>query len=167
MGIAKVTLNGVAQIDLTGVTVVAETLLTGSTAIGADGEPVTGAATGGWTTGGVTSTVGESDSLTLSFSVDGEPKCVIGFLVGNIVLDSSYESTNKYITAFQINQNNSSNRARGYTYYNGSLEERLEIMNPPTGAFSNGVFTVTSPGAGRMSGGCFMAGKTYIITYFY
>lgn len=45
MGIAKVTLNGVAQIDLTGVTVVAEKLHSGYSAVGADGEPVAGSYT--------------------------------------------------------------------------------------------------------------------------
>lgn len=45
MGIAKVTLNGVAQIDLTGVTVIAEKLHSGYSAVGADGEPVAGSYT--------------------------------------------------------------------------------------------------------------------------
>lgn len=43
MGIAKVTLNGITQMDNTGVDVAANNLLLGHTAIGADGELVIGA----------------------------------------------------------------------------------------------------------------------------
>lgn len=44
MGISKIILNGVTQMDLTGDTVTASTLLSPQTAHGADGEPVAGTA---------------------------------------------------------------------------------------------------------------------------
>lgn len=47
MAISKIILNGVTQMDLTGDTVVADKLLSPYTAHGADGEPVTGTASGG------------------------------------------------------------------------------------------------------------------------
>lgn len=47
MAIAKVVLGGVTLMDTTGVTVTAETLANGVTALGADGELITGTATGG------------------------------------------------------------------------------------------------------------------------
>lgn len=45
MAISKIILNGVAQMDLTGDTVVADKLLQSYTAHGADGEPITGTST--------------------------------------------------------------------------------------------------------------------------
>ena len=47
MAISKIILNGVTQMDLTGDTVVADKLLSPYTAHGADGEPITGTASGG------------------------------------------------------------------------------------------------------------------------
>ena len=47
MAISKIILNGVTQMDLTGDTVVADKLLQSYTAHGADGEPITGTASGG------------------------------------------------------------------------------------------------------------------------
>ena len=47
MAISKIILNGVTQMDLTGDTVQADKLLSPYTAHGADGEPVTGTASGG------------------------------------------------------------------------------------------------------------------------
>ena len=47
MAISKLILNGVTQMDLTGDTVVADKLLSSYTAHGADGEPITGTASGG------------------------------------------------------------------------------------------------------------------------
>lgn len=45
MAISKLILNGVIQMDVTGVTVEASNLLAPNTAVGADGQPVTGTAT--------------------------------------------------------------------------------------------------------------------------
>lgn len=47
MAISKIILNGVTQMDVTGVTVQASNLIAPNTAIGADGNQVTGTATGG------------------------------------------------------------------------------------------------------------------------
>lgn len=52
MAISKIILNGVTQMDVTGVSVQASNLIAPNTAIGADGEPVVGVASGGssaWT----------------------------------------------------------------------------------------------------------------------
>lgn len=53
MAISKIILNGVTQMDVTGVTVQASNLIAPNTAIGADGEPVVGMASQGITPTGI------------------------------------------------------------------------------------------------------------------
>ena len=57
MAISKIILNGVTQIDVTNTTVTASTLISPNTAIGADGELITGTATSGGGSSGYTRTV--------------------------------------------------------------------------------------------------------------
>lgn len=65
MAISKIILNGVTQMDVTGVTVQASNLIAPNTAIGADGEPVVGTASQGITpTGTKTISITQNGTTT-------------------------------------------------------------------------------------------------------
>lgn len=106
MAISKIILNGVTQMDLTGDTVTAATLLSPQTAHGADGEPVTGTAV---------KKVLTTKTITANGTYDAEDDNADGYSSVEVNVPSSGGSnwTLLATTEYTVNTTNTSNQSVG------------------------------------------------------
>ena len=92
MAISKIILNGVIQMDVTGVTVEASNLLAPNTAVGADGQPVTGA---------MTEKVLTTKSITANGTYDAEDDNADGYSSVTVNVPSSGGASNLVTGTFK------------------------------------------------------------------
>lgn len=159
MAVNRVDYGGSTLIDLTADTVTADSLLSGFTAHGADGEPIIGTADGVHVASATKAP--SSNATSISFSgLAAQPKAFMLIATTQITLSSTYyvtavtsDGTNTYGTYVRKGSGSSSS---AYNYVSSSYF---------SWTYSNGTLTVKSQSSN--SGGNFKSSVTYRLIYIY
>lgn len=158
MAVNKVVYGTTTLVDLTDTTATADKILSGYGAYGADGNWMSGTATGGSATVATATTSPSSNSTSISFSVSGEPLMfAVQFVQNNSYMSAS---STRYITSIMCDGDTvystsfyrSGNSGREYNYSTGSF------------SYSSGTLTVS---VASSSVGYFRDGYTYRLIYVY
>ena len=159
MAVNRVDYGGNTLIDLTADTVTADSLLSGFTAHGADGEPVIGTADGAHVASVTKAPSNNSTSIACT-GLAARPKAFMLIATTQITLSSTY-----YVTAVASNGTNtygtyvrkgSSGNSSAYSYVSSSYF---------SWTYSSGTLTVKSQSSS--SGGYFKSSVTYRLIYIY
>ena len=160
MGVNRVDYGGDTLIDLTGDTVTAETLLSGYTAHGADGELVTGTAEAGASIGVTTKSL-TSNATSISFTgLPAQPKAFMLIATSQITLATTY-----YVTAVSFGgattwgnyvRKGSGGGSSAYNYVSSSYF---------SWTYEDGTLTIRTQSS--TYGGYFKSSVTYRLTYLY
>ena len=159
MAVNRVDYGGNTLIDLTADTVTADSLLSGFTAHGADGEPITGTADGAHVA--VLTTTPSSNVTSLSFTgLAEQPKAFMLIATSQITVATTY-----YVTAIMSSgssthgtyvRKGSGNSSSAYSYVSSSYF---------SWTYNNGTLTVSTQSSSR--GGYFKSSVTYRLIYIY
>ena len=159
MAVNRVDYGGNTLIDLSADTVIAEALLSGFTAHGADGEPITGTADGAHVA--VTTKAPSSNATSIAFTgLTAKPKAFMLIATTQITLATTY-----YVTAVMSSELNTYGTYVRKGSGGGSSAYNYVSSSYFSWTYEDGTLTVSTQSSTR--GGYFKSSVTYRLIYVY